>query len=207
VGSEQHLHAGLRQQYSLDVLGQTILVDSLLMGRHQLRNLALAIAAAVELREQGFSGITAESIERGIRETHWPGRFQVVTGHPEYVFDVAHNPAGTWALRATLSAAYEDRAITLVFGVLRDKAMAEMAEILFPIAERVIVTRANNPRAASVYEIREAARRVGGVIEEAESVRAALELAARMVSPDGIVVVSGSIYIVGEAMEALGLPI
>jgi dihydrofolate synthase/folylpolyglutamate synthase len=210
VGSEQRLHSGLRQQYSLDVLGQTILVDSPLMGRHQLRNLALAIATAVELRVQGLSGITAASIERGVRETHWPGRFQVVAaqaGRPEYVFDVAHNPAGAWALRSTLSAAYEDRAITLVFGVLRDKAMSEMAEILFPIAERVIVTHANNPRSASAAEIREAARRVGGNIEEADSVPAALEQAGRVVSPAGIVVVSGSIYIVGEAMEALGLPI
>ena len=210
VGSEQHHHAGLRQQYSLDVLGQKILVDSPLMGRHQLRNLALAIAAAVELRDQSFLGITAASIERGIRETHWPGRFQVAAaraGGPEYVFDVAHNPAGAWALRSTLSAAYEDRPITLVFGVLRDKAMSEMAEILFPIAEHVIVTHANNPRAASAAEIREAARRVGGDIEEADGVPAALERAGRVVAPDGIVVVSGSIYIVGEAMEALGLTI
>ena len=116
----------------LEVLGTAITVDSPLVGRHQLRNVALAVAAAVELREQGQERITAESIERGIRETHWPGRFQVVAargGRPEYVLDVAHNPAGAWALRAALSAVYGDRLIAMVFGVLRDKAMAEMAEI------------------------------------------------------------------------------
>lgn len=203
--------AGLRKQrYPLQVLGEEILVDSPLVGRHQLRNVALAIAAAVELREQGFVQITPDSIERGIGATHWPGRFQVMGaegGSPEYVLDVSHNPAGAWALRSTLSAAYGERAITLVFGVLRDKAMAEMAEILFPIAERVIVTHANNPRSASVQEIRQAARRVTEEIGEAESVAAALEQATRVAGEDGLVVVTGSIYIVGEAMRTLGVRI
>jgi len=213
-----------RQRYPLQVLGEQIMVDSPLIGRHQLRNAALAIAAAVELREQGFSQITAGSIERGIRETHWPGRFQVVAGAqdggrdfqsperlrpgvPEYVFDVAHNPAGAWALRSTLSSVYGDRPITLVFGVLRDKAVAEMAEILFPTAERVIVTRANNPRSATPQEIRLAAARVAAEISEAESVAEALEQAGKAAGPDGLVVVTGSIYIVGEAMRTLGVRI
>ena len=103
------------------------------MGRHQLRNVALAIAAAEELSRQGFSGITAKSIESGIRETHWPGRFQVIAarpGWPEMVIDVAHNPAGAWALRSALSERYEDRPLIFVFGAMRDKAISEMAEIL-----------------------------------------------------------------------------
>ena len=195
-----------QQRYPLAVLGEEILVESPLVGRHQLRNVALAIAAAVELREQGFAQITARSIERGIRETRWPGRFQVLpagAGRPEFVFDVAHNPAGAWALRSTLSGACEDRPVTMVFGVLRDKAVAEMAEILFPIAERVIVTRVDNPRSASVQEIREASRRVAVEISAADSVAEALDKAARMAGPDGLVVVTGSIYIVGEATRIM----
>jgi dihydrofolate synthase/folylpolyglutamate synthase len=80
-------------------------------------------------------------------------------GSPEYVFDVAHNPAGAWALRSTLSAGYPDRSLTFVFGAMRDKAIGEMAEILFPLADGVIVARADNPRSASPQEIREAAAR------------------------------------------------
>ena len=140
-------------------MGEQIMVETPLLGRHQLRNVALAIAAAEELGRQGFP-VTADSIERGIRETHWPGRFQVMPasgGAPEYVFDVAHNPAGAWALRSTLSAGYPDRPLIFVFGAMRDKAIGEMAEILFPLAERVIATRADNPRSASPDEIREAA--------------------------------------------------
>jgi dihydrofolate synthase/folylpolyglutamate synthase len=199
-----------RQRYPLSVLGEQITVASPLVGRHQLRNVALAIAAAVELREQGFTQITAQSIERGIRQTRWPGRFQVVpaqVGGKEIVLDVAHNPAGAWALRAALSAEYGDRPITMVFGVLRDKAVAEIAEILFPVADRVIVTHAENPRSATPSEIRTAARRVAAEIDEAESVGAALDRAAGLAGPSGLIVVTGSIYIVGEAMLKLGISI
>ncbi len=210
VVSGQHQEAGRSQRYPLEVLGRQIEVESSLVGRHQLRNVALAIAAAVELREQGLEQITAGSIERGIREAHWPGRFQVIAAEddsPEYVLDVAHNPAGAWALRSTLSAAYGDRAITMVFGVLRDKAISEIAEILFPIAERVIVTHANNPRSASTPEIRRAAQRVASEISEVESIELALEEAKVLAGPGGLVVVTGSIYLVGEAMRMLGVRI
>ena len=212
---------GARQRYSLAVLGKEIVVDSPLVGRHQLRNLALAIAAAEELHNQGTVQIAPETIANGIRETYWPGRFQVVPSagdDPEYVLDVAHNPAGAWALRSTLSAAYPDsgsgdpgkrRPINMLFGVMRDKAMREITEILFPIAEHVIVTHANNPRSASPDEIRQAAARVaaGIDIEDAEGVASAMEWAREVAGKSGLVVVTGSIYIVGEAMRILGVRI
>jgi dihydrofolate synthase/folylpolyglutamate synthase len=110
-------------------------------------------------------------------------------------------------LRSTLSAAYAERPITMVFGVLRDKAIAEIAEILFPIADHVIVTHANNPRSASVEEIRQAAARVAGDIREAADVASALAAASRVAGSGGLVVATGSIYIVGEAMRQLGVRI
>ena len=124
----------VRSRYRLEVLGKEILIESSLVGRHQLRNVALAIAAAAELSKKGITGISAESIERGVRETRWPGRFQIVPargGWPEVVFDVAHNPAGAWALRSALSERYHERPLIFVFGAMRDKAISEMAEILF----------------------------------------------------------------------------
>lgn len=197
-----------RYRYPLQVMGKQILVESPLVGRHQLRNVALAIAAAEEVGKKGFPGITAESIERGIRETRWPGRFQVRPagdGWPEIVLDVAHNPAGAWALRSALSERYEDRPLIFVFGAMRDKAISEMTEILFLLALRVIATRPENPRAASPEEIREAAQRIGADIESIPDVSLALERARACVAGDGVIVVTGSIYLVGEAMRSLGL--
>ena len=199
--------AGYVSRYPLQVMGQEIVVETPLVGRHQLRNLALAIAAAEELAAQGFAALTAATVERGIRETRWPGRFQVLPAtadHPEVVFDVAHNPAGAWALRSTLSAAYEDRPLIFVFGAMRDKAIGEIAEILFPLADRVIATHVDNPRAATAAEIREAAGRVSVEMDDAPDVPSALAQARAAAGTRGLVVVTGSIYIVGAAMRSLG---
>ncbi len=198
-------HHAARSRYPLQVLGEEIQVESPLAGRHQLRNLALAIAAAVELNQHGFR-ISARHIEQGLRQTRWPGRFQVIPaapGSPQFVLDVAHNPAGAWALRAALSEFCPERPFTLVFGAMRDKAIGEMAEILFPLAERVIATPADNPRSATPEQIREASARTGAEVVAAHDVPSALAL-ARASRPD-LVVITGSIYIVGEAMQALGV--
>ena len=195
-------------RYPLQVMGKQILVETPLVGRHQLRNVALAIAAADELAKQGFAKITAHSVEQGIRQTWWPGRFQRLAprdGWPEIVLDVAHNPAGAWALRSALSERYEDRPLIFVFGAMRDKAISEIAEILFPLAERVIATRPENPRAATPDEIREAGRRTSAEIEMVSDVQAALKRARESAGNGALVVVTGSIYLVGEAMQVLGV--
>jgi dihydrofolate synthase/folylpolyglutamate synthase len=207
VPSAEQGKSGFVYRYPLQVLGEQILVETSLVGRHQLRNVALAIAAAVELSQQGFAGIIARTIERGIRETRWPGRFQVIAaraGWPEIVIDVAHNPAGAWALRSALSERYEDRRLIFVFGAMRDKAISEMAEILFPLAERVIATRPENPRSASPEEIQQAARRTGVEIEAVEDVALAVERARTLASADVVMVITGSIYLVGEVMRIVG---
>lgn len=206
----------VRNRYPLDVMGSQIQVDSPLSGRHQLRNVALAIAAAEELHNQGITQITPHTIEQGIRETRWPGRFQRIAAtndRPEFILDVAHNPAGAWALRSTLSSALEqssrENEITLIFGVMRDKAMREMTEILFPIARRVIVTQSNNPRSATPNEILAAATRslAETEIEQTEDVASALKRARQITGLGGVIVVTGSIYVVGEAMQTLGIGI
>ncbi len=197
-----------RYQYPLQVLGKQILVETPLVGRHQLRNVALAIATAEELNKQGFAQIAPDSIERGVRDTRWPGRFQHVPAQgnwPEIVLDVAHNPAGAWALRSALSERYDDRPLVFVFGAMRDKAISDMTEILFPLAERVIATRPDNPRSASPEEIQQAGERTGTTIEAVPEIPAALERAQAAASPGAVIVVTGSIYLVGEAMRFLQL--
>jgi dihydrofolate synthase / folylpolyglutamate synthase len=206
--SSQSESPGSIYRYPLQVMGEEILVETPLIGRHQLRNVALAVAAAEELHNQGFDSITPKTIESGIRNTRWPGRFQIIPprhGWPEIVIDVAHNPAGAWALRSALSERYEERSLIFVFGALRDKAIAEMTEILFPIAERVVAASPNNPRAATAEEIRSAAVRTGAEIEVAESVPQALDRARQIGQDQGsVIVVTGSIYLVGAAMSYLG---
>jgi dihydrofolate synthase/folylpolyglutamate synthase len=198
-----------RSRYPLAVMGEEIMVDSPLVGRHQLRNLALAIAAAEELGRFAFK-VTPQQIEQGIRDTRWLGRFQVLaasaaTHQREMVLDVAHNPAGAWALRSALSENFPDHKVTLVFAAMRDKAIQQMADILFPVAEQVVVTQVNNPRSATTAELRQAASRTGAVVYTEETTPAALAQAQQLSQPDGLVVVTGSIFLVGETMEAMGI--
>jgi len=198
-----------RNCYPLAVMGDEIAVDSPLVGRHQLRNIALAIATAEELRPFGFP-VTPKQIEQGIRETHWPGRFQVLPpsaaiGQREMVLDVAHNPAGAWALRSALSESFADRELTIVFAAMRDKAIQEIAEILFPIAEQVVLTQVNNPRSATSGELRQAASRTGATLHEEPNAASALRRARELTKPEGVIVVTGSIFLVGEVMSAIGI--
>jgi len=195
-----------RNRYPLSVMGKEITVDSSLIGRHQLRNLALAIAASEQLCNAGVM-TSAADIERGIRETRWPGRFEVVPAHgerPEIVLDVAHNPAGAWALRAALSERYPDRRMTLLFAVLRDKAVGEIAEILFPIADEVVITTVENPRAASPEEVARATRMSTDAILEPDFA-VALDRAIDSTPEGGLLVITGSIYLVGAALSKLNV--
>ncbi|MFC5860728.1 bifunctional folylpolyglutamate synthase/dihydrofolate synthase [Acidicapsa dinghuensis] len=194
---------GPTASYPLEVMGSEIVVDSPLKGAHQHRNIALAIATAVELAGTYHFPITAGSIERGIHATSWPGRLEpvVVAGYPEIVIDVAHNPAGAWALRAALNAADAGSPQVLIFGCLRDKPLAEMTQILFPIFDHVILAPIHSPRATPIEDLVAAAEAVGVAHSATNSVPDAIE-AALSLKPARIVI-SGSVYLVGEARHHL----
>lgn len=194
--------------YPLHVAGETIEIRSPLAGAHQRRNIALAIAAAVELNHQHHDKITAAAIAQGIRNTRWPGRLEkmAVPGTGGVLLDVAHNPAGAWALRAALSAMKEKSEwpggkAVLVFGCMRDKAFEEMAQILFPLFDQIIVTPVPSPRSASAEELLHAAARTGVPASAACNGCEALEMAFQ--STYGLTVVAGSVYLVGEVIPLL----
>ena len=193
--------------YSIEAMGGTIEVDSPLKGVHQHRNIALAVAAAVELAGRQNFPITPESIRAGIRHTVWPARLERVSARGfDWVLDVAHNPAGAWALRAGLrdtESANPPR--TLIFSCLRDKPVLELAQILFPVFERVIFAPIHSSRAADLDDLLAAAQSTGTPALAANSVAEALDAATadRDAPADSAIVVSGSLYLVGEARSLL----
>jgi dihydrofolate synthase/folylpolyglutamate synthase len=190
--------------YSVKALGGAVKVDSPLKGAHQQRNLALAIATAVELATAHGFPVTPASIATGIRQTRWPGRLErIERGGVEWILDVAHNPAGAWALRAGLRGALEEkRPSRLIFSCLRDKPVAEMAQILFPLFDQVIFAPIHSARATPIGEMEAAARATGTSTLSAGSVRQALQWAIER-GHGGTVVVSGSVYLVGEVRSLL----
>ena len=206
-------HANQQTSYTIEVLGQPIQVDSPLRGAHQHRNIALAIAAAVELSISHGFPITAKSIAQGIRNTRWPARLErLLVQDPsthaatDWILDVAHNPAGAWALRAGLRDILANQPLgALVFSCLMDKPVNEMAQILFPLFEKVIFAPISSTRATPMRDLLAAASSTGTPALAATSVAQAIELASEYAKahPATPVVVSGSVYLVGDVRNRL----
>ena len=190
--------------YRVDALGKAVEVASPLSGAHQQRNVALAIASAVELKLNHGFNVTPRSISEGIRQTRWPGRMEHLRARGvEWILDVAHNPAGAWALRSGLSALFdEEHPRCLIFSCLRDKPVAEMAQILFPLFDHVILAPIHSARAISHEALETAAATTGVQFSNAGTVAEALAKAKER-SKGGWAVVSGSVYLVGEARSLL----
>ena len=165
-----------------------------LAGEHQVENSRTAIAALRQL------GVAPAAIRQGIAQTAWPGRLERVAVNPEIILDGAHNPASARALAAYLDRFYEPRRVWLIYGAMRDKAVEEMAAILFPRAGHVIVTAPAQARALRPESIRDLADR--GDIQVAANLQEALALAAGAGREDAIFV-TGSLFLVGEARALL----
>jgi dihydrofolate synthase/folylpolyglutamate synthase len=173
-----------------DFLWDGLPVNCPLPGEHQVENARTAIAALRQL------GVAPADIRQGIARTVWPGRLERVAEHPEIVLDGAHNPAGARALAAYLDRFYEPRRVWLIYGAMRDKAVEEMAAILFPRAGHVIVTAPEQGRALRPESIRGMADHAS--IQVAANLQEALALAAGAAREDAIFV-TGSLFLVGEA--------
>jgi len=220
LGSEAPLPPN---HYTINLENQPLEINSPLAGHHQQRNIALAIAAAAELRNQtghkygnignkkGYN-ITNAAIEAGIRNTQWPGRLELFTfpSGPQLLLDVAHNPAGAWTLRAAIAHLPESQPRTLLFSCLRDKSLKEMAQILFPLFDsspdgspprpydHIIFAPIDNPRAANIEDLLAAAHALDIPAHAAPHLAAALAQARAITPPNGLIIATGSVYLVGE---------
>jgi dihydrofolate synthase/folylpolyglutamate synthase len=165
-----------------------------LAGEHQAQNAATAATALVQL------GAPCAAIERGVAQARWPGRLEHVRANPDIVLDGAHNPAGARALAAYIDGFYATRAVRLIFGAMRDKAIDEIAGILFPRAKQVIVTAPKQSRALAPEAIAEIAQHPN--LRCAATLDEALAMVADA-TPDEAIFITGSLFLVAEARAAL----
>ena len=205
--------------YTLTLSNQPLVIDSPLPGHHQQRNLALAIATVSTLRNlssyksktsnQSGYNIPNSAIEAGIRHTRWPGRLEFLP--PNLLLDVAHNPAGAWTLRAAIAQLPESQPHTLIFSCLSDKNLAEMSQILFPLFDsspgcgrehdHIILAPIANPRAAKVEDLLAAAHALDIPAHAAPHLEAALAQARAVTPPGGLIIATGSVYLVGAIRD------
>jgi dihydrofolate synthase / folylpolyglutamate synthase len=168
-----------------------------LAGRFQVRNAVTAIAAAHLLAERGFA-IDDAAISQGLATVRWPGRIERVQERPAVYFDGTHNPAGARELAAFWKEHLPGRRIHLVYGAMRDKAVDEVAGLLFPQAATVILTQSPQPRAISASVLASITRHLAHTLEVIPDPGAALRRALELAAPDDVVFVTGSLFIVGD---------
>jgi dihydrofolate synthase/folylpolyglutamate synthase len=166
-----------------------------LAGEHQVEN---ARTAAVVLDRLG---IPAAALERGIAQARWPGRLEHIGTLPEIILDGAHNPAGARSLRAYIERFYGDRKVWMVYGAMRDKAVAEMTGILFPAAAEIIVTAPRQARAVRPEAIAELAEH--GRLRTAPTLGEALAVVRREAAHGDAIFITGSLFLIGEAKSLL----
>lgn len=171
-----------------------------LLGRHQVINAAAALGA-VELLSNYEVLISDSEVRRGLREVVWPGRLQVIGEHPWIVLDGAQNRASARALKEAIKGIFSYKDLVLILGVSLNKDIKGIGEELCQISREVILTRAPSTRAAEPEAIMEV---IGGLCQKitlTHGIEEAMELARKRASSDDLILVTGSLYVIGELIR------
>jgi len=173
-----------------------------LKGRHQIMNAATAMEVVSILQTRGLK-ISDEAKRDGLKNVVWPGRFDLLSKDPDVIVDCAHNEASAKALADTLKQEYRDRRVILVLGTSEDKDAAGIFNSLKDNAAHIILTRAAHPRARTFTKEEGKLYLIDKPFEITDSVHKALDKALRLAEPKDVIVVTGSIFVVAEAMDCM----
>jgi len=187
-----------RQIISVEgLLGKYSNLTVKLLGKHQLINATTAIGIIEAMRNFNIN-ISKEKIRKGLEATIWPGRFEIINKAPYIILDGAQNVASINALKETLNQIFGSKNKVLVLGISKDKDIKGICKILGKIADKIILTRADNPRAADPNILHNFIKR-DRIIGITSSVKEAVALLKKSVKKEDVIVVTGSLFVVGEA--------
>lgn len=174
-----------------------------LLGEYQADNASVALAALELLGNKGFA-LTEEAFRRGLSEVRWPGRLEILGRDPLVVIDGAHNLEAFQGLKQALLQTFSYRRMILVLGILKDKALEEILAEIVPLADELIITRPNSPRAADPLHLERMAKAAfkKPVFVEEKLIQA-LKSAFSLASPDDLILIAGSLYLISEARHIL----
>jgi len=173
-----------------------------LAGTYQHRNAALALSV-IELLERNGIPMVETAIRQGLKNAHWPGRLQVVSRDPLLILDGAHNPGAVRCLSEAVRAGFQYKRLLLVLGVNPDKDVGGVLRGMVPMADYVFFTRPEYYRAAAPETLMQAASSLGKPGETQPTLAKALERAKAMARPEDLILVTGSLFTVGETMAVL----
>lgn len=171
-----------------------------LLGRHQYENAAIALAAMELLQDQGYH-LPEDVIRQGLQQVRWPGRLELAASHPRIVLDGAHNPAAATTLAQALRRDLPHQRLILVLGIMADKDIKGILRRLLPLADVVIFSRPQYERAATPERLRSLAEHLPSETLVINNLEEAIRQARRLADNDDLIVVTGSLFTIGEARE------
>lgn len=173
-----------------------------LLGEHQLKNAAVVLTAMECLISRGWK-ISEEHIREGLRDTSWPGRFEVMGSKPDFIVDGGHNPQCMEALRQNVKDYLANREITAITGIMADKDYSAMYADMAPYIARFVAVTPNNPRALPAEDLKKVLSRFGKPVTACDTVEAGVREAIRQAGEDGVVLSFGSLFLVGDVRQAV----
>lgn len=173
-----------------------------MLGKHQIENATVALTALYILEKEHDVKISRSALYKGFKENIWPGRLEIIKRKPLILIDGAHNPQGMKALSKVLKELFSDRNIILGIGILGDKDASMLDEIV-PLANKLVLTKPNNPRAMSVENLEKILEKYEKITLKKEKIVDAVEEALFLANDDDVVVFAGSLYMIGEVRTIL----
>ena len=202
IERESIVNGHVRAQVAEVESGWSVELAPSLAGRFQLQNAVNAVAAARLFQQRGFR-ISDESISRGVATTVWPGRIEKIQSHPDIYLDGAHNPSAARELAHFVEETLKGRRIYLLYGALRDKAVDEVAGLLFPLAAEVVLTAPATSRAISASQLEEITAHYANKSTTIVDAGEAIDYVLSKASPDEVIFITGSLYLVGQLRHYL----
>ncbi|HBF4286329.1 bifunctional folylpolyglutamate synthase/dihydrofolate synthase [Clostridioides difficile] len=187
------------QIYDCTVMKETYRdLEIKLIGEHQINNSILAISVIKYLKDiNKLANINEESIRKGLINTKWPGRIEKIKENPIFIIDGAHNEDGAKSLAKALDKNFKGRKLTLLIGMLEDKDIDSVLEILLPHFNKVITTTPSNPRAINSDILREKVLKYADDVTSKHEIEDAVNYTLETSSEDDIIISAGSLYMIG----------
>jgi dihydrofolate synthase/folylpolyglutamate synthase len=166
-------------------------------GIYQIENAILALETIKLLRDIKGIEISEESIVTGLKETNWPGRFEMISDNPLIIIDGAHNLAGAKALKKSLLSIFKNKKLLAVFSMLKDKPINGVCEEMMPLFKKVIITDVKNPRAMPIEELKTLVKKYYSSVSYVSIEDLKEDIIELGKGYDGVIIF-GSLYMIGE---------
>ena len=173
-------------------------IEVKLIGEHQIKNSIVALNVIEYLNNINKINIPMESIKKGLKETKWPGRLEKISENPLFIIDGAHNEEGAKALQGLIEKNLKDKNKTLIIGMLEDKDVDTVLDLLIPKFNRVITTTPNSPRAMDAQKLKEKVQKYNIEVISKKDIKEAVKFAQKTLNEDDVIISAGSLYMIGE---------